>query len=209
MLLVIPCQKATYLTVRLWKDMVRFMTGILPDTSCHSFFRDYLFTCKNMVGCGKILGRNLTRKPLIIPYQKAIYWLVRIWRDMASFVTGIMQYQIFPRRLGFLRLSMHNPYKILTIFWCGSWHVFFLDPLEIWCQKMMRGGQIFLRMLDIVDILFCPRITEDDAAYRASLISDHHEEFCYLYPSWSVIPKMHFMVHMPRLMIQLVDICFV
>ena len=68
----------------------------------------------------------------------------------------------------------------------------------------------FLRMLDIVDILFCPRITEDDAAYRASLISDHHKEFCYLYPSWSVIPKMHFMVHMPRLMIQLVvDICFV
>lgn len=60
----------------------------------------------------------------------------------------------------------------------------------------------FLRMLDIVDILFCPRITEDDAAYLASLISDHHEEFCYLYPSWSVIPKMHFMVHMPRLMIQ-------
>ena len=38
----------------------------------------------------------------------------------------------------------------------------------------------FLRMLDIVDILFCPQITEDDAAYLASLISDHHEEFCYL-----------------------------
>ena len=68
----------------------------------------------------------------------------------------------------------------------------------------------FLRMLDIVDILFCPRITEDDAAYLASLISDYHEEFCYLYPSWSVIPKMHFMVHMPRLMIQwVVHICFV
>ena len=60
----------------------------------------------------------------------------------------------------------------------------------------------FLRMLDIIDILFCPWITEDDAAYLAFLISDHHEEFCHLYPSWSIIPKMHFMVHMPRLMIQ-------
>ena len=60
----------------------------------------------------------------------------------------------------------------------------------------------FLRMMDIVDILFSPRITEDDAAYLASLINDHHEEFCSLYPNWSVIPKMHFMVHTPRFMIQ-------
>ena len=47
----------------------------------------------------------------------------------------------------------------------------------------------FLRMLDIVDILFCPRITEDDAAYLTTLISD--EEFCHLYPSRSVIPKIN------------------
>ena len=60
----------------------------------------------------------------------------------------------------------------------------------------------FLKMMEIVDILFSPRVTEDDAAYLAALISDHHEEFVRLYPEWSVIPKMHFMVHMPRLMIK-------
>ncbi len=60
----------------------------------------------------------------------------------------------------------------------------------------------FLRMMEIVDRVFCPRITEDDAAYLVALISDHHQEFCQRYPWKSVIPKMHFMVHMPRLMVQ-------
>ena len=62
--------------------------------------------------------------------------------------------------------------------------------------------QNFLRMMEIVDHLFCPRITEDDAAYVAVLINDHHREFLELYPGHNIIPKMHFMVHMPRLMIQ-------
>ena len=47
-----------------------------------------------------------------------------------------------------------------------------------------------------------PQVIEDQAAYVATLISDHHQDFCELYPDHSIIPKMHFMVHMPRLMIQ-------
>lgn len=62
----------------------------------------------------------------------------------------------------------------------------------------------FLRMMEITDLLFCPTLEEDDAAYLQALISDHHQEFCHLYPDESIIPKMHFMVHMPRLMIQYV-----
>ena len=60
----------------------------------------------------------------------------------------------------------------------------------------------FVRMMEIVDILFSPRVTEDDAAYLAAFVSDHHEQFRHLYPGWSIIPKMHFMVHMPPLMIK-------
>ena len=81
------------------------------------------------------------------------------------------------------------------------WLLACILPLSIGPEDDERWSN-FLRMLDIVDgILFCPQITEDDAAYLTSLISDHHEEFCHLYPSWSVIPKMHF-AHMPRVMIQ-------
>ncbi len=62
--------------------------------------------------------------------------------------------------------------------------------------------ELFLQLMDIVDILFSPTTSADFAAYVSTLISDHHHEFCKLYPEHSVIPKMHFMVHMPRLMIQ-------
>ena len=60
----------------------------------------------------------------------------------------------------------------------------------------------YLRMMELVDRLFSPRIEQDDAAYLEALISDHHQEFCRLYPDESVIPKMHYMVHMPRLMLK-------
>jgi len=57
-------------------------------------------------------------------------------------------------------------------------------------------------MMEIVDILFSPNVTEDHATYAAVLINDHHTDFCKLYPDHSVLPKEHFMVHMPRLMTQ-------
>ena len=54
-------------------------------------------------------------------------------------------------------------------------------------------------LLDIVDILFAPDISPEDI----SLLSvDHHNEFTVIYPSNPVIPKMHFMVHMPELIRQ-------
>ena len=60
----------------------------------------------------------------------------------------------------------------------------------------------FIRMREIVSYLFCPKVAEDDAAYLQALISDHHTEFRHIYPGRSVIPKMHFMIHMPRLMLR-------
>lgn len=62
--------------------------------------------------------------------------------------------------------------------------------------------ELFLRMMEIVDLLFAPSTSDDHAAYIAVLINDHHHDFCRLYPINNIIPKMHFMVHMPRLMIQ-------
>ena len=60
----------------------------------------------------------------------------------------------------------------------------------------------FLLMMEIVDRLFAPQIDDDDSPYLRILIYEHHTEFCQIYPGESVIPKMHFMVHMPRLMIE-------
>jgi len=65
---------------------------------------------------------------------------------------------------------------------------------------------LFLQLMDIVDLLFSPKTSEDYAVYLISLISDHHEVFSELYPDASILPKMHFCVHMPRLMIRLVSL---
>jgi len=62
--------------------------------------------------------------------------------------------------------------------------------------------ELFLQMMEIVDLLFAPTTSADHAAYLATLINDHHNDFCRLYPGRSVLPKLHFMIHMPRLLIQ-------
>ena len=60
----------------------------------------------------------------------------------------------------------------------------------------------YLDMLEIVDILMAPELSEDDVANLATLISDHHQQFKQLYPHASITPKMHYVVHMPRLIIE-------
>lgn len=57
----------------------------------------------------------------------------------------------------------------------------------------------FLKLLHIVQMLLSPVITSDETYYLDILIAEHHETFTCLYPNCSVTPKMHYMVHMPRL----------
>ncbi len=57
----------------------------------------------------------------------------------------------------------------------------------------------YLLMLEITDILFAPEISVDDIGYLKILIELHHEAFTTLYPGSSVIPKMHYIIHTPRL----------
>ena len=65
-----------------------------------------------------------------------------------------------------------------------------------------RNWQNFLKLLDIMDILLSPSLTSDETYYLEILIEEHHREFVTLYPESSVIPKMHYMIHMPRLIRQ-------
>lgn len=87
---------------------------------------------------------------------------------------------------------------------CGYWVVFFPFWLANMFQKMTRTGAITFSFLDIVDIMFARRITEDTPGFLHHLIEEHHTNFTRLYPEYSVIPKMHFMVHVPRIMLRYV-----
>ena len=59
--------------------------------------------------------------------------------------------------------------------------------------------QNYLLMLEITDILFAPEISVDDIGYLKMLIEEHHSTFVTLYPESSVIPKLHYIIHTPRL----------
>ena len=60
----------------------------------------------------------------------------------------------------------------------------------------------FVLLLEILDFLMAPEISDDEVAHLDSLILQHHTQFSELYPEASVLPKMHYIVHMPRLIRQ-------
>ena len=57
----------------------------------------------------------------------------------------------------------------------------------------------YVQLLEIVDLLMAPEITKDEAAELSVLIREHHIKFVQLYSNSSMLPKHHFMIHMPRL----------
>ena len=62
----------------------------------------------------------------------------------------------------------------------------------------------YLQLLEIVDILMAPEISEDEVAELSLLIQQHHFVFKKLYTASCVLPKHHFMIHMPHFISKLV-----
>lgn len=46
--------------------------------------------------------------------------------------------------------------------------------------------RLFLNLMEIMDYLFSPKITEDHAAYLSILINDHHQDFAEVYPDYNI-----------------------
>ena len=59
----------------------------------------------------------------------------------------------------------------------------------------------FLLLRQIMEIVFCPVVTNSMAVSLKILIIEHHKAFVSLYPS-CFIPKMHFLIHYPEQMLQ-------
>ena len=64
--------------------------------------------------------------------------------------------------------------------------------------------QLLMSLLEITRIIFSPVLSRNQAAYLQVLIQNHHEKFKILYPDCSIIPKMHYMIHMPRTILRYV-----
>ena len=62
--------------------------------------------------------------------------------------------------------------------------------------------RIMHQLLEIVDLLFAPSISEDEVGYLSVLITEHHRKFVSLHSNSKILPKHHYMIHMPRLILQ-------
>lgn len=56
----------------------------------------------------------------------------------------------------------------------------------------------FLALLMIIDYVFAPVISPDIVGFLHDKIRSHHEAFQQLYPECSIIPKLHYMIHIPE-----------
>ena len=55
----------------------------------------------------------------------------------------------------------------------------------------------FLCLLKIIQFIFAPIIIDDEVDYLQMLIEDYLTCFVELYPYRPLVPKMHYLIHMP------------
>ena len=55
----------------------------------------------------------------------------------------------------------------------------------------------YLLLLTIVDYIFAPTLSKSSSAFLTVLINEHLSDFCELYPNCSIIPKQHYLIHIP------------
>lgn len=98
----------------------------------------------------------------------------------------------------------------MYVYTCTYFDFHFPLATQMWCLArylpLMVGDLVsnadeqwnhYLKLLEIIDYTFAPVITADKSAYIGMLIEDFLEDFCQLYPDRWLIPKMHYMVHIP------------
>lgn len=60
--------------------------------------------------------------------------------------------------------------------------------------------ECYLFLLEITKLCTAKVTSEDSANYLEVLIEEHHKLFAKCYPNKIMTPKMHYMVHFPRLL---------
>lgn len=81
------------------------------------------------------------------------------------------------------------------------WQLFQVLPL-ILCNYPVEDDdhyECFLKLQEICSIIFAPMISSEQTAYLPTLISDYLQAFKQLYPTTSLTPKFHYLIHIPRM----------
>ncbi|KYN20118.1 hypothetical protein ALC57_07546 [Trachymyrmex cornetzi] len=81
--------------------------------------------------------------------------------------------------------------------------LFFIRHFGLMIGDLVPEGeevwQLYIRLVQILDIVTAPFVDKDLTTYLATLIAEHHELYCKLF-SKTLKPKYHFMIHYPRIM---------
>lgn len=86
-----------------------------------------------------------------------------------------------------------------------------LNAVQSWCllrnAPLLFGDLVtptdqhwglLLLLLQIINIVFSPMLSQGLCVYLKHLIVDHHKLFKMLYPQKKLLPKHHFLIHYPR-----------
>ncbi|KAF7647295.1 hypothetical protein LDENG_00174680 [Lucifuga dentata] len=86
-----------------------------------------------------------------------------------------------------------------------------LNAVQSWCllrniplilgdvtERDDNHWTFLLLLIQIVNIVFAPIVTDGMICYLKHLICDHHQQFTLLFPDQKLIPKHHLMIHYPR-----------
>jgi hypothetical protein len=69
-----------------------------------------------------------------------------------------------------------------------------LGPLV---EEQIKPWNCLKKLWNIVQICTSPEINCEDIALLRSLIQGHHELFKEAYPNATIIPKHHYLIHVP------------
>ena len=62
--------------------------------------------------------------------------------------------------------------------------------------------ECFCLMLTLTSYVFAPEMTDGAVMFLKELINDRHQLFILIYPDSRIIPKQHYVLHLPEWMIK-------
>ncbi len=94
---------------------------------------------------------------------------------------------------------------------CTFYSVCLILAAQMWCLgrllPLLIGADItpgkqhwecFLKLMEIVDYVFAPVTSTEILDHLQERIETHHQLFTEIYPSSPVIPKLHYVIHIPE-----------
>ncbi|KAJ8048620.1 hypothetical protein HOLleu_01002 [Holothuria leucospilota] len=131
---------------------------------------------------------------LISDREPALITLNQLNKEIASFDYGSTEKSNQPSQIKLNSQGNAIGQKAMQS-WCLIRHLPLIigHLLEEWDMPYF---ELLLQLLDCMDI-FSPKVTHGLIAKLGILIVDHYTKFHEVFPTYSLIPKHHFMVHYP------------